>query len=296
MWMRLGAVLAACFFAISAWAAEPEGRTDASLPTFRVTAAEIHVTFTAAQAKNLPVTDLTAGDIQIMRDGRVVDDVVSFEPYTDTALSALVMVDVSDSMTSALPLERAASEWLAASSDASRDQLSFVNFGDEVQSDKGLTSRRHVTSLYDALMDSMPTFARNSSGRKSLILLTDGIDNYSLHSLNDVIAAAQRYDIAVYAITAHPGKNQYFRTDVLTKLCEETGGRYFEVRKADAMLSAMAKINEELRNGYEVVFRPGSAGAGMHQLAIRGTQRQLKFFHRAAYFQPAAVGEAMASR
>ncbi|MGZ4787222.1 MAG: VWA domain-containing protein [Terriglobales bacterium] len=296
MRMRIAAGIAVFSLAMTMWAAGPEGRNDVSLPTFRITTAEVHIAFTAAREKNRAVTDLSATDFQLLRDGRPVDDIVSFEPYADAPLSALVMVDVSDSMLLGLSLERAASQWLQANSDASRDRLSFVDFGAEVQPDKTVPeSKRHLTSVYDALMETMPNFARNSGGRRSLILLTDGIDNYSLHSLNDVIAAAERYDIAVYAITAHPGKKQFYRPDILTKLCEETGGRYYEVRKADAMLYAIAQINDELRNGYEVVFRPGSAGAGVHQLAIRSTHRQLRFSYRAAYFQPAAVSDEIAS-
>jgi hypothetical protein len=296
MRMRIAAMLAMCSIVVGGWAAGPEAGTDSSLPTFRITAAEIHISLIAVQAKNQPVTDLTARDIEIMRDGRAVNDVVSFERRAGGPLSTLVMVDVSDSMMPALPLERAASQWLEARAEATRDRLWFVDFGDEVESGKEPPqSRTHLTSLYDVMMQTMPKFASDSWGRRSLILLTDGIDNYSLHSLNDVIALAQRLDIAVYAITAHPGKKQFYRADVLTKLCEETGGRFFEVRKADTMLSAMAKINDELRNGYEVAFRPGPAAAGMHQVRIRARQRPLKFFHRAAYFQP-AVTEEVATR
>ena len=296
MRMRVAVGLAVCSFALSGWAAGPEAAPDSSLPTFRVTTAEIHIALTAVQGKNQPVADLTPSDIEILRDGRAVTDLVSFQRYSNGPLSALVMVDVSDSMAKALPLERAASQWLVMNSDAARDQFSFVDFGEEAKPDDwDGEPRGHLTSLYDAVLATMESFARHSTGRRSLILLTDGIDNYSIHSLNDVIASAQRLDVAVYAITAHPNKKQFYRADVLTHLCEETGGRYFEGRKSPEILNAMANIRDELRNGYEVVFRPDAAGAGMHEVAIHATQRRLKLFHRTAYFQPATTGDEIAA-
>lgn len=295
MRIRIATAAAILFFAIAGRAAGPEGKTDTSIPTFRVTAAEVHVTFTVAREKNHAVTDLSASDFRVLRDGHPVEQIVSFEPIARAPLSALVLTDISDSMLPGLPLERLASEWLLANSNASRDQVTVMDFGDELETNQHPRSaHRHLTSLYDALMEALPTLASYGRGRRALILLTDGIDNYSLHSLNEVIAVAQRYDVAVYAVTAHPGKKQYYRPDVLQHLCDETGGRYYDVRKPNEMTNAMAQINDELRNGYEVVFRPGLSGAGMHQLAIESTQRRLKLFYRSAYFQPALTEEVAA--
>ena len=144
------------------------------------------------------------------------------------------------------------------------------------------------------MMETLPTIDRNSNGRRALILFTDGDDNYSYHSLGDVIARAQRFDVAIYAVTAHPGKKQYFRPEVLQKLCDETGGKYYAVRKLAEMQSAISQIDYDLRNDYELVFRPGSASAGLHQLTIRPAHDDLRFFYRSAYFQPAAAGAELA--
>ena len=271
--------------AMGGWAATPEASPDASLPTFRVTTAEVHVTFTAVRGKNQPVSNLSLADFVVLRDGSPIDRIVSFEPYHEAPISALMLTDVSDSMLKGLPLERTAAEWLRSNSNPANDHVSFVDFGYEVERGSSPQSRR-MTSLYDALIETLPRLAHNASGRQALILLTDGMDNYSYHSLSDVIDMAQRFDIAVYAITAHPGKKQYYRPDLLQMLCDETGGKYYDVRKPEALLNAIAEINDELRNGYELVFRPDAAGAGMHQLSIQPNQRGMRFFHRTAYFQP----------
>jgi len=275
--------------ALASWAATPEASPDSSLTTFRVTTAEVHVTFTAVLAKNQRVSSLTAADFTLLRDGLPIDQIVSFSRDQHAPLAALVLTDVSDSMMKALPMERSAADWLRANSTAN-DHLVFRDFGYEIETDRMNSAvNRQMTSLYDALIETLPQTG-NTGGRRALILLSDGADNYSYHSLLDVIALAQRLDVAIYAITAH-GKNQYYRPDLLQKLCDDTGGKYYDVRKLEGMLSAISNINDDLRNGFEVVFRPAVAGAGMHQLSMESHERGLRFFHRAAYYQPPSSEE-----
>ena len=281
--------------ASASWAAAPDGSTSASLATFRVTAAEVHVTFTAVRERNQPVTNLAPKDFTLLRDGRPVQQIVGFRRYQRESVSAMVLTDVSDSMEKALPLERAASQWLQSSANPSVDRIAFANFGLEVESGNAKVHNRTMTSLYDALMETLPRIAPSGSGIQALILLSDGIDNDSFHGLDDVITLAQRRNVAIYAITAHPGKKQYYRPDLLRKLCEETGGKYYDVRKTDAMLTAMADINDELRNGYEVIFSPGP-DAGLHELTIQPNDRHMRFYYRTAYYQPAPITEMASAR
>ncbi len=286
--MRAAATIATVLLmAVSALAAGPNPTPTPSLATFRVTAAEVHVTFTAVSANNEPVTDLTLSDFVLLRDGNPIDSIVSFRSYDEQPLSVLVLTDVSDSMQPGLQLNRAATDWLRQHAGHSSDKISFLDFGAEVENAATSFHNRHMTSLFDALMETLPTLQRNDSQRHALILLTDGIDNYSFHSLQDVIALAQRDDIAVYAVTAHPEKKQYYSPEILQKLCNATGGKYYDVRRPDAMLAAMADIDRELRSGFEVIFRPDAA-AGLHQLKLEATDPRLHFFYRSAYFQPAA--------
>ena len=290
MWMKLAAAAVLCTVAVSGWASGPEGSSDTSFPVFRFTTAEVRVTFTAIRANAQPVTDLSFSDFAVLRDGKPVGGIVSFATYRQAPLSALVLTDVSDSMLPGLPLERTATEWLKSHSDGTRDWLSFLEFGAEVAPGKAAFFH-HMTSMYDVLLEVMPRVLGHGEGRRALILLTDGYDNFSYHDLSDVIATAQRNDIAIYAITAHPSRKQYFCPEVLRQLSEQTGGRYFEVRKANELLRALWKIDDELRNGYELVFRPGVADRGFHRLSIRSARPGMHFYYRSAYFQPATTAE-----
>ncbi len=294
--MRLRATALAVLALVTvAHAATPDAAPDLSVPTIRVTTAEVHLTFTATGERDRPVTSLTASDFVLLRDDSPITPIVSLATYHQSPLSLLILTDVSDSMTQALPLQRTAADWMKANSDASRDRIQLLDFGDRIQSaGSGEVGNRHLTSLFDSLMATLPHVPSADNGRRALLVLTDGFDNDSYHSLRDVIQLAQRQDVAIYAITAHPGKKQSYDPRVLRWICEQTGGRFYDVKKTDAMLSAVAAVNDELRNGYELIFRPGAASAGMHRLSLQPVDQRLRFYYRAAYFQPYAAHDVAA--
>jgi Ca-activated chloride channel homolog len=260
---------------------------ETSLTTFRITSAEIHLQIIAVNQRNQPVTELSTRDFELLRDGHSVQQVVSFERQHQAPLSALVLTDVSDSMTPGIALERQAGEWLRANSSTANDHVRFFDFGLDVRdSANGKGHNDYMTSLYDSAVQIIPRIAYDSGGvgRRAVILLSDGGDNSSLHSLEDVIRLAQKYDVAIYAITAKPNRKQNVAEDVLTAMTANTGGRFYQVRNAREMQAAIAEVSDELRNGYEIVLR-ADAEAGTHRLAIR-SRSKLRFFYRTAYYQP----------
>ena len=56
------------------------------------------------------------------------------------------------------------------------------------------------TDLYDSVLLASEDLMRKQSGRKALILLTDGVDNGSKVGLSRAIESAQRADTLVYSI------------------------------------------------------------------------------------------------
>ncbi len=54
--------------------------------------------------------------------------------------------------------------------------------------------------LYDALFLSADDVLAKQTGRRALIVLTDGVDRHSKESLTEAIEAAQRANVVVYAI------------------------------------------------------------------------------------------------
>jgi len=136
------------------------------------------------------------------------------------------------------------------------------------------------TCMYDAVLLASDEVIKKQSGRKALILLTDGVDNGSKVSLFSAVEAAQRADTLVYSILFEDPEGNYSpmpmggygrrrgmgvpmpRADqadgrkVLQQISRETGGRFFEVTRKQPIGSVFAAIEEDLRNQYSLGYSP----------------------------------------
>jgi hypothetical protein len=263
--------------------------TDSELPLFRISTGEVHINIAASDKHNFPVRDLAIDEFTILRDGHPInrEEVVWFGKVHQMPISAFVLTDVSDSMLPGLSLEREAAQWLRSNTNPAEDRLTLFDFGSEVQPDGQSHERiEHLTSLFDAAVQIIPRIAAESGGlrRRVLILLTDGNDNFSRHSQEDVIEMALKYDVAIYAITAHRSKKQCIQQNILLRITAESGGQFYEIRNTRELQRSMSSMNEQLRNGFELVLHPNTRDTGVHRLFIE-SHTNLHFVYRTGYFQ-----------
>ena len=134
------------------------------------------------------------------------------------------------------------------------------------------------TCLYDSVLLASDEILKKQTGRKAVILLTDGEDNGSKVSLSRAIEAAERADTLVYSILfedpemtfngggfggrrgwGRPPMGGMDRPDgkkVLQQISRETGGRFFEVTKRQPINKVFEAIEEDLRNQYSLGYTP----------------------------------------
>jgi VWFA-related protein len=152
------------------------------------------------------------------------------------------------------------------------------------------------TMLYDSVLLASDELMKKQTGRKALILLTDGVDNGSKVSLSTAIESAQRADTLVYSVLfADPdaygggynqgpprmgggrrggyggggggGRGRYPQQShpdgkkILERLSRETGGGFFEVTKKQPIEQIYDRIEEELRNQYSLGYTSTTADA-----------------------------------
>ncbi|MCI8326604.1 MAG: VWA domain-containing protein [Lachnospiraceae bacterium] len=117
-----------------------------------------------------------------------------------------------------------------------------------------------MTSLYDALYTSVERVAAQS-GARCVIAFTDGNDNYSNCSVDQVISVAQRYHIPIFIIGI--GSSDY--TDA-SYIAQQTGGAYYNVNDVYSMESIYLKIYQMEKELYLVEFED-STGAKMTDIA-----------------------------
>jgi VWFA-related protein len=264
------------------------------------------------------VQDLAKDDFAIDEDGRA--QVISyFSKQSDQPLTLGLLVDTSMSMARLIDDERRASyKFFQQVLREDKDQAFVIHFDHEVELLRDLTSSRKElddalrdlrtpelkrrdpndpsqgrsrggggTALYDAILLASDELMKKQTGRKALILLSDGDDNGSRVSLSTAIEAAQRSDTLVYAIRmadqepargfqpsfggrrgmgggrrgpvsqgpTHNGKK------VMEQIARETGGAFFDVSKKENLDKIYERIQEELRNQYSLGFVPDKSGS-----------------------------------
>jgi Ca-activated chloride channel family protein len=97
------------------------------------------------------------------------------------------------------------------------------------------------TALYEALFMSTKLFKDSASKEKIAILLTDGMDNTSQVPLDVAIQSAVKHGIKVYVIGVG-GRGDY-NPEVLRKIAEETGGKFYEARSVERLKQIYGEID-----------------------------------------------------
>lgn len=279
---RIVLATAVCFIALlgTSFAAEPKSE---SVPVFTVDSAEVHLKFSAVGDHNNLVTQLSPSDFKIVQDGRHVLRVTSFTGVTDAPFSLLVLTDVSESMAPVIPLVKSA--WFKIAQDVVRTPtvVSFMDFGARLKEPTTKKNPLRLTSLYDSSIELMRNW-KLGGGRKAVLLITDGQDNYSFNDVSDAVNIAADYDVAFYTISFAPQGTK--AEAALRYLSIKTGGMFFAARKKKDILKAVQAVESELGHVYEVTIHVETNESGVHRLAMESTNGKLKFYHRDSYFQP----------
>jgi hypothetical protein len=232
-------------------------------PAERGAAVRIHVAVEDQSGK--PVHRLAAGMFSLTVDGasRPIESVVP----SDQPLSVTVLVDDSLSMQPfASRLQKAAKEF-AAGLDAA-DRLRVEKFG----------TAPGGSAVWDAIHRSVELVA-DQSGRRAILVLTDGRASGNLHSLEEV--AERSVDRAVSLSAVVPDPPRGIRQDAKTmavvtpaanldRLAQYTGGVLLGgYAVTDQPLKQLRGLAARLRAGYTVTFAMPDADSRRHRLDVR---------------------------
>lgn len=233
------------------------------------------------------IRGLKANDFTVREDGRS-QDIVKFELVENLPLSLGIAIDTSGSMYSSLGVaQRTAVEFLE-SMITPRDRAFAVAFADRPEmlmtrtSDVGAINDRlddlvadGNTSLHDAIVTSL-YYYRGVSGRRMLVLLSDGEDTSSSLRFPEALEYARRSGVAIYTIGLNIGRTDVSVRGKLNKLAEETGGRSFFIRAAEELRGVYAEIEKELRSQYLVAYESDQGGD-------RGSYREVEVDVKGGY-------------
>jgi len=238
--------------------------------TLRVDANLVVLSVTVLNHDNALVSGLVNNDFQIY-ENHVLQQIKDFS-HEDLPVSVGLVIDNSGSMASKRTDVIAAALSFARSSNP-RDQMFVVNFNENVSfglppgipfTDKldqlqfGLSNIRAIgeTALYDAIAVALDHLQQGSCDKKVLILISDGGDNASKHTLSQVIEMARRSGAIIYAIGIFDEQDGDQNPGVLKRFAKETGGEAFFPESSKELALICDGIAHDIRNQYTLAYVP----------------------------------------
>jgi Ca-activated chloride channel family protein len=227
----------------------------------------VQVTAVVTDGDGRFVRHLTPRDFKIYEDDRL-QEITNFASE-NIPLELVAAIDISSSMTDALPgVKNAAKKFLAGLGPT--DQLTVLGFNENIftlarRETEAAARLRAVdrlapwggTALYDVIIKAVEVLGRQS-GRRSIVLFSDGDDESSHASLEAAIARSEGSDATIYAIGQ--GRAVYARDlqTLLKRLATVSGGRAFFTVDPAQLESSFIEILEDLRSQYVLAYAPPS--------------------------------------
>jgi Ca-activated chloride channel family protein len=273
----------------------------------RVSVDMVMVPAVVEDRKGRPVLGLMPEDFTLFEEGQV-QEIEYFALDNNQPVSIAFVLDVSGSMRMSGRI-RTAKEAVRyfLTSLRSKDQAALIAFADRqvaVLNEFG-TDREETlkwleavkaygqTALNDAVAAIPALVDRSHHGRKAIVLITDGVDNYSTLSLGQAMGAASAVDVPIYAIGfaaqsrevqgKNPARTQ--ATKVLDRLSRETGGVFSLIHDPDDMKEAVRQIEEDLRSQYVLGYTPVNTqrDGRFRKIALQANNRRYTVRARTGY-------------
>jgi Ca-activated chloride channel family protein len=261
-------------------------------------------------------TGLTKDDFVLKQDGKE-EPIRYFSRGSDLPLSLALMVDTSGSQQTFIGDEALASDVFFETMLARKeDRAMLVQFDSTVLQLKSMTNSAsalhfalsHVsqrgsgaggTLLYDAIYAIAKNILASETGRKAMVILSDGGDNGSRRTLAEAIEQAQRADVQIYSVlysmrnslsASSIGRPPAFDPGLgaLQKLSESTGGRVFTVSHTLSLREIFEQIGQDLRLQYELGYKPppDTQPNSYHKLELKAKDKKLTVQARKGFFEP----------
>ena len=257
------------------------------------------VTVTVTDQNGRYVTGLQKGDFRIYVDG-IQRPLEFLRQDLNTPVSVGILADTSGSMEPKLQqLRSAISQFIGDLN--SQDDVFLFAFSNRpfllqpfttnhflVRSRLVLLHAYGQTALFDTIMDGLIMVRHGRYDKKALLVVTDGMDNASQATLQQVVGQARRMGVLIYSIgIGDPnsggmgiaigpflfgGDMDHVDTQTLSELSNESGARTFVVREVgdgEALRQDCAAISNELREQYTAGFvAPDPSRPGYRSLRV----------------------------
>jgi VWFA-related protein len=235
----------------------------------------VQLAVVVTDANGRPVPGLPKESFRVRQDGQP-QEISAFENAGELPLTLALAIDSSASMFLKLPDVRKAVASLLATGLTERDRAMLIDFDskprlvrpvtrdlaavsaalDQLQPDGG-------TSLWEAIFFSLGQL-RGISGRKALVVYSDGIDEAERATFSICLKAARESGVPIYLIVSNPraerGEDGGFLSEPASvkfqKLADAGGGQVYFIHPNEDLAGVYGQILSELRSQYTVAFYP----------------------------------------
>jgi Ca-activated chloride channel family protein len=239
----------------------------------------VEVYATVTDRLGQPIAGLKSSDFEVTEDG-VPQRITAFA-FGEFPLAVAIGLDRSFSMAGS-------GNRLAVAKSAARTFIGQLRRSDQVMvvaigSDTGVVaplSTDHraaldaidrldawgTTPLYDATLAAIEAI-QPATGRRALVLFSDGTDRYSDTAAATLVDRARRGDVLIYPIALGAS-----RPPVFAELAAATGGRSFFAREPRELAADVTSIAGELRMQYLLGYvpaRPPAPDGSWHAIEVR---------------------------
>src|SRR5579871_992556 len=228
------------------------------------------VPVTITDPMNRLVTGLEKENFQLY-EGSSAQEIRSFSAE-DAPVSLGVIFDSSGSMSSKMDRAKdAVVEFFKTANP--QDEFFMITFSDEPETVSDFTSSvdeiqnrlvfavpRHRTALLDAIYMGISKMRQAKYPKKALLIISDGGDNHSRYTENEIKSLVKEADVMIYAIGIYDryasAVEERLGPQLLSDITELTGGRAFTIDNPNDLGDVATKIGVELRNQYVLGYRP----------------------------------------
>lgn len=280
--------------------------------TFKAGADAVAMTVVVRSRSGKPVTNLKRDDFELIDNGQA-RRILEFRS-DPTAVRIALLTDFSGSMEVAEKSEAAREvagqiiSWLTPGV----DQVGLFAFDTQLHEIESMGPAPGTvlpkleglkpygsTSLYDAIAATGKLIASENPAHRAVVALTDGADNASTLTPEQVSAIASQIDVPVYIIVIVSPLDRAGKTSVneasldalvagrLGDLARWTGGQIYTSTTPSLTSVAVREIVSDLRHQYFIAFEP-DVRPGWHPIEVKTRQKDLVVRARSGYIARSA--------
>jgi Ca-activated chloride channel family protein len=227
----------------------------------------VQVTATVTDGRGRFVGGLKPEAFRVFEDGKP-QSITNFLSE-NVPLEIVAAIDLSGSMRTRVPeLKDAVREFLTAVPD--RHEVTLLGFNDNIfpltRRTKDPAARVRAvdrfaawgaTALYDVILRGIDMLDR-ATGRKALIVFTDGEDQGSHATAEDVLLRLEQTDATLYTIGEGQRASVPHLQQLMSRLARQSGGRAFFPERIDKLRGVFREVLEDLSNQYLVSYAPSN--------------------------------------